>query len=71
METAIIRGRFAELLAQKYLPRGESESLFVTGIFSLLDRLLGVEMKDVQTSIKLSDQVGAALLTRAGPMART
>ncbi|WP_061939665.1 hypothetical protein [Collimonas pratensis] len=59
------------MLAQKYLPRGESESLFVTGIFSLLDRLLGVEMKDVQASIKPSDQVGAALLTRAGPMART
>ncbi|AMP04430.1 hypothetical protein CPter91_2060 [Collimonas pratensis] len=53
------------------MPRGESESLFVTGIFSLLDRLLGVEMKDVQASIKPSDQVGAALLTRAGPMART
>ena len=67
METAIIRGRFAELLGQNHLARGESESLFVAGIFSLLDRLLGVEMKDVLASIKLSEQVAAALLTRSGP----
>lgn len=67
METAIIRGRFSELLGQKYLPRGESEGLFVAGIFSLLDRLLGVDMKEVLASIKLSDQVVEALLTRSGP----
>ncbi|WP_211461966.1 EAL and HDOD domain-containing protein [Collimonas silvisoli] len=67
METAIIRGRFSELLGQKYLPRGESESLFVAGIFSLLDRLLGVSMEEVLANIKLSDQVAEALLTRAGP----
>jgi EAL and modified HD-GYP domain-containing signal transduction protein len=67
METAIIRGRFSELLGQKYLPKGESENLFVAGIFSLLDRLLGVSMEEVLASIKLSDQVAAALLTRSGP----
>lgn len=66
METAIIRGRFSELLGQKYLPRGESENLFVAGIFSLLDRLLGVSMEEVLAGIKLSDQVAAALLTRSG-----
>jgi c-di-GMP-related signal transduction protein len=66
METAIVRGRFSELLGQKYLPRGESENLFVAGIFSLLDRLLGVSMEEVLAGIKLSDQVAAALLTRSG-----
>lgn len=67
METAIIRGRFSELLGQKYLPKRESENLFVAGIFSLLDRLLGVSMEEVLANIKLSDQVAAALLTRSGP----
>ncbi|AIY42324.1 EAL domain protein [Collimonas arenae] len=66
METAIIRGRFSELLGQRHLPRGESENLFVAGIFSLLDRLLGVDMKEVLAGIKLSDEVAAALLTRSG-----
>jgi EAL and modified HD-GYP domain-containing signal transduction protein len=67
METAIVRGRFSELLGKKYLPKGESENLFVAGIFSLLDRLLGVSMEEVLANIKLSDQVAAALLTRSGP----
>ncbi|AMP10563.1 HDOD domain protein [Collimonas arenae] len=67
METAIIRGRFSELLGQQHLPKGESENLFVAGIFSLLDRLLGVSMDEVLASIKLSDDVAAALLTRSGP----
>ncbi|GAC1319522.1 MAG: hypothetical protein NVSMB28_09460 [Collimonas sp.] len=68
METAIIRGRFSELLGQKCLPKGESENLFVAGIFSLLDRLLGVSMEEVLASIKLSDQAAVAQLTRSGPL---
>ncbi|WP_395824619.1 EAL and HDOD domain-containing protein [Collimonas sp.] len=67
METAIIRGRFAELLGQRHLPKGESENLFVAGIFSLPDRLLGISMEEVLDSIKLSADVAEALLMRDGP----
>ncbi|HYD79773.1 MAG TPA: HDOD domain-containing protein [Paucimonas sp.] len=66
MQTAVIRGRFAELLGQDFLPKNEAENLFVAGMFSLLDRLLGLPMEQVLESIQLSDAVSEALLTRGG-----
>ena len=66
METAVVRGRLAELLGHKALPRGEGENLFVAGMFSLLDRLLGLPMKEVLDTIQLPDEVVHALLTRGG-----
>jgi EAL and modified HD-GYP domain-containing signal transduction protein len=66
METAVVRARLCELLGQKYLPRSEGEYLFVAGMFSLLDRLLGLPMKEVLETIQLPDEVVRALLTRGG-----
>ena len=55
MQTAIIRGRFAELIGRDLLPKNEAENLFVTGMFSLLDRrLLGVSMEEsAQSSLSV------------------
>ncbi len=66
MQTAIIRGRFAEMLAQGLLPKSESENLFVAGMFSLLDRLLGMPMEQVLESVQLPAPVVEALLSRSG-----
>jgi EAL and modified HD-GYP domain-containing signal transduction protein len=66
METAVVRARLCELLGQKFLPRAEAEYLFVAGMFSLLDRLLGLPMKDVLDTVQLPDEVVRALLTRGG-----
>ncbi|WP_151636357.1 EAL and HDOD domain-containing protein [Noviherbaspirillum aerium] len=66
MHAAIVRGRFAELLGSTFLPRHEAENLFVAGMFSLLDKLLGVPMDDVLEKIQLSEPVTQALLTREG-----
>jgi EAL and modified HD-GYP domain-containing signal transduction protein len=66
METAVVRGRLAELLGQVSLGKGEGENLFVAGMFSLLDRLLGLPMKDVLESIQLPDEVVQALVEREG-----
>lgn len=66
MQTAVIRGRFAELLGQCFLPKGEAENLFVAGMFSLLDRLLGIPMEQVLEKIQLSGEVSEALLSREG-----
>ncbi|NVD72623.1 HDOD domain-containing protein [Duganella sp. BJB1802] len=66
LETAVVRGRLAELLAQAALGKGEAENVFVAGMFSLLDRLLGIAMQEVLANIQLSDDVVAALLTRSG-----
>lgn len=66
MHAAIVRGRFAELLGGTFLPRHEAENLFVAGMFSLLDKLLGVPMEDVLEKIQLSEPVTQALLSREG-----
>jgi len=66
MQTAVIRGRFAELLGSTFLPKNEAENLFVAGMFSLLDKLLGVPMEDVLEKIQLSESVTQALLSREG-----
>ena len=66
MKTAIIRGRFAELLGASLLPKNEAENLFVAGMFSVLDRLLGQTMEEVLTQIPLSEALCEALLSRSG-----
>ncbi len=66
METAVVRGRLVELLGQAALAKSDAENLFVAGMFSLLDRLLGISMAQVLDTIQLSDEVVAALLTRGG-----
>ena len=67
LETAIVRGRFAELLGQINLNKSEAENLFVAGMFSLLDRLLGMSMEEVLSTIQLPEAVTEALVSRAGP----
>jgi c-di-GMP-related signal transduction protein len=66
METAVVRARLCELLGQKHVPRGEGEYLFVAGMFSLLDRLLGLPMQEVLDTIQLPAPVVQALVTRDG-----
>jgi c-di-GMP-related signal transduction protein len=65
METAVVRGRLAELLGQKALG-GEGEHLFVAGMFSLLDRLLGLPMQEVLETVPLPEEVVRALVSREG-----
>ncbi|MEO8407480.1 MAG: HDOD domain-containing protein [Oxalobacteraceae bacterium] len=66
LEAAIVRGRLAETLGQKVMPKNEAETLFVVGMFSLLDRLLCMPMEDVLAKIQVSDAVSDALLSRTG-----
>lgn len=66
LETAIVRGRFAELLGQPHMSKAEAENLFVAGMFSLLDRLLGVPMTEVLSTIQLPEAVTEALISRSG-----
>ena len=71
MQTAVIRGRLAELLGTPALPRGEAENLFVAGLFSLLDRLLGIPMAQVLQEMQFSEELAQALLSREGHTAHT
>ena len=69
MNNALVRARLTELLGRKKLKAEDHESLFITGIFSLLDVLLNMPMKTALESIKLSPPVTAALLLREGEYA--
>jgi len=66
METAVVRARLCELLGQKFLPKSDGEYLFVAGMFSLLDRLLGLPMQEVLDTVQLPEPVVCALLARDG-----
>lgn len=66
MQAAVIRGRFAELLGHGMLPTRDAENLFVAGMFSMLDRLLGVRITEILDRIQLPEPVVQALLTRDG-----
>lgn len=66
MQTAIIRARLAELLGDTFLPKAGTDDLFVVGLFSLLDRLLGMPMEAVLDKIQLPEAIEQALLAREG-----
>jgi EAL and modified HD-GYP domain-containing signal transduction protein len=63
---AIIRGRFVELMGQGIVPPDEADNLFVAGMFSLIDRLLGVSLEEVLDKVQLSESVQLAILKREG-----
>lgn len=66
MHTAIVRGRFAELLGVGTLGAREAENLFVAGMFSLLDRLIGMPMDALLEQVVIADEIKRALLSREG-----
>ena len=71
LQAAIVRGRFVELLGMGLLPASEAGNLFVVGLFSLLDQLLGIPMEQLMRQVSLSDAIVQALLHRGdiyGPL---
>jgi EAL and modified HD-GYP domain-containing signal transduction protein len=68
-QTAIVRGRLMELLAAELLPPEECDNAFVTGVFSLLDTMLGMPLEKALDALALPEPVVAALLHNEGPLA--
>ncbi|VTU26956.1 HDOD domain protein [Variovorax sp. PBS-H4] len=66
MKKAVMRGRFVELMGKGMLPASDADNLFVVGMFSLIDRLLGVPMREVLGKVQLSEAVQQAILSREG-----
>ncbi len=69
MENALVRARFAELVAQNFLPADERDELFVAGMFSLLDIVLATPMEAVLKLVSLSPSVNEVLLHQRGKYA--
>lgn len=68
---ALHRARFCESVALHGRDRRTAPSLFMVGLFSLLDAILKLPLADVLHSIELADDVRSALVTRTGPYATT
>jgi len=70
LELALARGRFLEILGQENLAKPECDELFLLGLLSLLDSLLGLPMSAVVEKIHLSPDLKAVLLSSSGPLGR-
>jgi len=66
---AMERGRFCELLAECAGKRAASGSLFLTGLLSQFDKILGIPVPDLLRQVRVSPDVEAALLHGSGPHA--
>jgi c-di-GMP-related signal transduction protein len=66
MKKAIIRGRFVELLGQNLLGAKHGDNLFLAGMFSVIDQLLGMSMTDLMEKVQLADAVQIAILKHEG-----
>jgi EAL and modified HD-GYP domain-containing signal transduction protein len=69
VESALTRGRLMEELGRQTLPGHSADPLFLTGIFSCLDRLLRRPLTAILDDMPLSEEVRSALLRREGPFA--
>ena len=63
---ALVRGRFAELLAP-HIPHGHSD-LFLMGLLSLIDAMLDMPMKDILDRISLDHPTNQVLLGQPSPL---
>jgi EAL and modified HD-GYP domain-containing signal transduction protein len=64
--SALVRGRFGELLAP-CVPHGDSD-LFLMGLLSLIDAMLEMSMADVLERIPLDHATKAVLLGQPSPL---
>ena len=69
LHLAVQRARMCELLAGPSSWDGESRSLFLVGLLSLLDAVSGIPMPDLLDAIAPAPALRDALVSRAGPYA--
>ncbi|MFB6240723.1 MAG: EAL and HDOD domain-containing protein, partial [Gemmatimonadota bacterium] len=67
-ETAIVRARLMELLAEATGEGRESESYFLVGLFSLIEPLLETPLEAVLDRVDLEPRLRRSLLEGAGPI---
>ena len=68
--TAVIRGRFCELLSSRTRLNSRSSELFLMGLLSLFDAVLECPMSEVVTGLSLSTDVSEALMGRGDDSSR-
>ncbi|MCL1805587.1 MAG: HDOD domain-containing protein [Clostridiales bacterium] len=63
---ALIRAKFAECLAPAFGLSGDEQSLFLTGLFSLIDVILQLPMEEALKEVALEDKVKSTLIKKQG-----
>jgi EAL and modified HD-GYP domain-containing signal transduction protein len=66
---SLVRAKFAENLATLFQLERDSQSLFLMGLFSVLDVILEVDMADALKLVLVSDEIHDALVKREGKFA--
>ncbi|WP_051122248.1 EAL and HDOD domain-containing protein [Musicola paradisiaca] len=67
-QVSLTRGRFCELAAEKMGCQSSMPDAFLCGLFSLLDVILDLPLKDIFRHITLSEAVARALLQHEGKL---
>ncbi len=70
LELALARGRFLELIGQGRQDKAGCDELFLLGLLSLLDSLLGMPMSAVVDRLHLSADLREVLVNSSGPLGR-
>lgn len=66
---ALLRARLCELIAESSPQVRHPQALFMTGLFSMLDVLLRMPMRDVLARVSVSDEIRQAVMEGSGPYA--
>ena len=66
--TSIIRAKFCECLCQVATIRLDANEMFLLGLFSELDTILGTDMTTIMELLPLSKSIKQALIQQEGPL---
>ena len=64
---SLLRAKYAENLAPIFDQAGQSQELFMMGLFSVLDVILGKTMEEALEMLKVSKNISRALIKKEGP----
>jgi EAL and modified HD-GYP domain-containing signal transduction protein len=67
-EQVLARARFLEMLAGQGSVPAAADLLFITGLFSLMDAMMGQSIEEVLKQVSLPESVAAALSGKSGAM---
>ncbi len=67
---SLVRANFFELLSGELCCCGKSDQVFLMGLFSALDVIMGRPMKEIVQQLSLDDEIFNALLYRKGELGR-
>ncbi|HZX33506.1 MAG TPA: HDOD domain-containing protein [Rhodocyclaceae bacterium] len=70
LEVALFRARFQEILVQDRLPKQAVDEVFLVGLLSLIDILLGIPIASLVERMNLPDHVVEVLVRNEGPYGR-